>query len=96
MLKRTQLDLQKTFPDVPRVSRIASRPFSAARRYERMPQHPFRYRMRWERHWSTGNVGISTAYRFSIMEVLRIVHTIYHCGEKIAKLIICELMSAIS
>ena len=39
----------------------AWRPFFAARRYERMPQHPFWYRMWWERHWSTGNVGISTA-----------------------------------
>ena len=27
------------------------RPFFAARRNERMPQHPFKYRMRWEWHW---------------------------------------------
>ena len=53
------------------------RPFLAARRYERMPQHPFRFWMMWERHWSTGNVGISTANWFSVLEVLRIVHTIY-------------------
>ena len=51
--------------------------FSAARRYERMPQQSFRYRMMWEWHWSTGNVGISTANWFSILEVLTIVHTIY-------------------
>ena len=53
------------------------RPFSAARRNERMPQHPFMYWMRWEWHWSTGNVGISTANWFSILKILRIVHTIY-------------------
>ena len=55
----------------------AWRPFLAARRYERMPQHPFRYRMCREWHWLTGNVRISTAYRFSALEFLRIVHTIY-------------------
>ena len=54
----------------------AWRPFSAARRYERMPQHAFRSWMRWEGHWSTGNVGISTAHWFSILKILRIVHTI--------------------
>ena len=36
----------------------AWRPSFAARRYERRPQHPFRYWMRWKWHWSTGNVGI--------------------------------------
>ena len=55
----------------------AWRPLFAARRCERMPQQSFRYQMRWERHWSTGNVGTSTANWFSILEVLRIVHTIY-------------------
>ena len=55
----------------------AWRPFSAARRYERMSQHPFKYWMRWEWHWSTGNVGISTANWFSILKILRIVQTIY-------------------
>ena len=53
------------------------RPLFAARRYERMFQHPFRCWVRWEWHWSTGNVGISTAYWFSILNILRIVHTIY-------------------
>ena len=55
----------------------AWRPFSAARRYERMSPHPFRYWMRWEWHWSTGNVGISTANWFSVLKILRIAHTIY-------------------
>ena len=55
----------------------AWRPFFAARRYEWMPQHPFRYRMYREWHWLVGNVGISTAHRLSILKILRIVHTIY-------------------
>ena len=55
----------------------AWRLFFAARRYERMSQHPFRYWMRWESRWLTGYVGISSAYRFSVLEILRIVHTIY-------------------
>ena len=57
VLMMTHLDLQKRFP-IYHVVPNAWRPFSAARRYERMSQHPFRYWMRWERHWSTGNVGV--------------------------------------
>ena len=37
----------------------------------------FRNWTRWEWHWSTGNAGISTANWFSILKILRIVHTIY-------------------
>ena len=59
-LMKMHVDLQKRFP-IYHVCPKCLAAFSAARRYERMPQHPFRYRMRWERHWSTGNVGISTA-----------------------------------
>ena len=55
----------------------AWRSFSAARRYEGRPQQSFWYRMWWEKHWSTGNVGISTANWFSVLKVLRIVHSIY-------------------
>ena len=32
--------------------------------------------MRWERHKLTGNVGMSTAYRFSILKISRTVHTL--------------------
>ena len=32
--------------------------------------------MRWEKHWLTGNVGLSTAHWFSIFKISRIVHTI--------------------
>ena len=32
--------------------------------------------MRWEWHWLTGTVGMSTAYWFSILRISRIVHTI--------------------
>ena len=49
----------------------AWRPFFAARRYERMPQLSFRNRMFREWHWSTGNVRISTANWFSILEILK-------------------------
>ena len=44
------------FPDITRCIPNAWRPFFAARRYERMPQHPFRNRMFREKHWLTGNV----------------------------------------
>ena len=75
--------LMMTHLDLLNVSRYtvcvpnAWRPFSAARRYERMSQHPFRYWMRWEWHRSTGNVRISTAYWFSILKMFWIVRTIY-------------------
>ena len=68
--KMTHLDVQKTFPDIPCVPNTW-RPFSAARRYERMPQHPFRYRMRWEWHWSTDK----TANWFSTLKISWIIHT---------------------
>ena len=55
----------------------AWRPFSAARRHERRPQHPSRNRMFREYSWLTGNVGISTANWFSILKILWIVHTVY-------------------
>ena len=56
----------------------AWRPFSAARRYERMSQHPFRYSMRWEWHWSTGNVRISTANWFSILKIWNRTYNLMH------------------
>ena len=51
----------------------AWRPFFAARRYEGRPQQSFWYRMWWEKHWSTGNVGMSTAYWFSILKISWII-----------------------
>ena len=47
-LMKMHVGLQKTFPDIPCVSQMHGRPFFAARRYEGRPQHPFKYRMRWE------------------------------------------------
>ena len=38
--------------------------------------HSTRNWMRWERHRLTGNVGMSTAYWFSILEISWIIHTI--------------------
>ena len=32
--------------------------------------------MRWEKHWLTGKVGLSTAYWFSILKISRIIHKI--------------------
>ena len=32
--------------------------------------------MRWAKHWLTGNVGLSTAYCFSILKVSRIIRAI--------------------
>ena len=61
-LMKMHVDLQKNVSRYTMCVPNAWRPFFAARRYEGRSQHPFRYRMCWERHWSTGNVGISTAY----------------------------------
>ena len=58
----------------------AWRPFSAARQSKRTAQHPFRYWMKWVWHWSTGNVGISTANWLSILEILRIVQFTSFCN----------------
>ena len=54
----------------------AWRPIFAARHSQRTAQHSTRIWMRWERHWLTGNVGLSTAYWFSILKIYRIIHTI--------------------
>ena len=52
VLMMTHLDCKKTFPDIPCVFQMLG-VFSAARRCERMSQHPCRYPMRWEWHSST-------------------------------------------
>ena len=54
----------------------AWRPIFAARHFYRTAQHSVRIWMRWEKHWLTGNVGLSTAYWLSICQIFRIVHTI--------------------
>ena len=55
----------------------AWRPIFAARHSYRTAWRSSRNWMRWEKHWLTGNVGISTAYRFSILKISWIIHTIY-------------------
>ena len=59
-LMKMHVDLQKTFPDIPCVSQIHGGPFLRRGDTKETSQHPFQYRMWWERHWSTGNLGIST------------------------------------
>ena len=54
----------------------AWRSLSAARHSYRTAEHSTRNWMRWERHRLTGNVGMSTAYWFSILKISRIIHTI--------------------
>ena len=44
----------------------AWRPIFAARHSQRTASHSTKTWMRWERNWLTGNVGMSTAYWFSI------------------------------
>ena len=58
VLKMTHLDLQKTFPDIPCVSQMLGGP---SLRLGIPKERLTRNWMRWERHWSTGNVGTSTA-----------------------------------
>ena len=55
---------------------IAWWPIAAAWHPQRTPQHSTRNWMRCERHRLTGNVGMSTAYWFSILKIFRIIHTI--------------------
>ena len=54
----------------------AWRPIFAARHSYRTASHSTRNWMRWERHRLTGNVGMSTAYWFSISKISWIIHTI--------------------
>ena len=65
----------------------AWRPFSAARRNERMSQHPFRYSMRWEWHWSTCNVWISNVYRFTIHFILQFLYSVRKFQDSISILV---------
>ena len=53
---------------------IAWRPLSAARHSKRTAWHPTRNWIRWENRWLTGNVGLSTAYWFSIFKISGIIH----------------------
>ena len=75
VLKKTRLDLQKRFPKN-HVCPKCLAPFSAARHSYRTALHSTRNWMRCERHRSTGNVGMSTAYWFSILKFFWIIHTI--------------------
>ena len=70
----------------------AWRPFSAARHSIRISQHSFRNWMRWEWHWSTGNVGISTANWFSILKLFNHSYNLFHFaipvfGQKVPEIV---------
>ena len=65
-MKKTPVDLQKTFPDIPCVSLMSGGPLLRLG----IP------RKRWENRWLTGNVRVSTAYWFSILKISRIIQTI--------------------
>ena len=54
----------------------AWRPIFGAWHSHRTAEHSTRNWMKWERHRLTDNVGMSTAYRFSILKISRIIHTI--------------------
>ena len=62
VLKKTLLDLQNRFPIYDVCPKYLGANFFAARRSCRTAWHSSRHWMRWERHKSTGNVGMSTAY----------------------------------
>ena len=57
VLMMTHVDLQKTFPDIPCVSQMNGGPSLRFGDTKECLNNPFRYRMCWERHWLTGNVG---------------------------------------
>ena len=60
VLKKTPLDLQKRFPIYHACSKCLA--IVAARHPQRTAQHSARISDKWEKHWLTGNVGLSTAY----------------------------------
>ena len=61
VLKKTPLDLQKTFPEISYVSQMLGGPFlRLGIPRERLSIPPGTGW--WEKHWLTGIVGISTAY----------------------------------
>ena len=61
VLMMTHLDLQKTFPDNHVCPKCLAALLCGSAVREKS-QHPFGCWVWWELHWSTGNVGISTAY----------------------------------
>ena len=66
----------KTFPDIPCVSQMLGGPcLRLGIPFERLSSTTKNW-MRWERHKLTGNVGMSTAYWFSILKISWIIHTI--------------------
>ena len=75
VLKRMPLDLQKLFP-IYHVCPKCLATLLCGLAFYRTAKHSFRNWMRWEWHWLTGNVGISTADRFSILKVSWIIHAI--------------------
>ena len=66
----------KTFPDIPDVSQIFGGLLCGAAIRMKASTSLQKRRMFREYSWLTGNVGIYTAYRFSVLEVLWIVHTV--------------------
>ena len=81
-LLRIRCWMKKTLLDLPNISLKtlcipnAWRPIFAARHSNGTAKHSTRNWMRWERHRLTVNVGMSTAYWFSILKIYRIYHTI--------------------
>ena len=75
VLKRTRLELQRTFPEKPCVSQMLGGP--ALRLGISIVRLSIPSGIGCEWHWSTGNVGISTASWFSILKLLWITHTIF-------------------
>ena len=68
---------KKKFPDIPGVSQMSGSPFLQRGDTNEGLNNFSKNKMFREYSWLIGNVWISTAYRFSVLEVLKIVQTIY-------------------
>ena len=77
VLMKTHLDLQKRFPDLPCVSQMHCGPSLRLGVTKECLNIPSSIGWGGNDTGTTGNVGISIAYWFSILKILRIVHTIY-------------------
>ena len=70
------MDLQKTFPEKPGVSQMSGSPSMRRGDTNEGLNNPTKGGCLGNNIGLTGNVAISTAYRLSVLEILRMVHTI--------------------
>ena len=74
--RRRRLDLQERFPKKHACPKYLAAPFLRLGIPRERLSIPARILKRWEKRKLTGNVGLSTAYWFSILKISRVIHTV--------------------